>query len=73
MLLSRHQNAEQNHDIKTANSSFENVAQFKYLGSKIANQNFIQEKIKRRLKSGNALGQKLLSRRMQSKNIKIKI
>jgi hypothetical protein len=29
-LLSRHQNAGQNHDIKIANRSFENVAQFKY-------------------------------------------
>jgi hypothetical protein len=32
MLLSRHQNAGQNHDIKMADRSFENVAQFKYLG-----------------------------------------
>jgi hypothetical protein len=32
MLLSCHQNAGQNHDMKTANRSFENVAQFKYLG-----------------------------------------
>jgi hypothetical protein len=30
ILLSRHQNAGQNHDIKVANGSFENVAQFKY-------------------------------------------
>jgi hypothetical protein len=33
MLLSRHQNAGQNHDIKRANRSFENVAQFKYFGT----------------------------------------
>jgi hypothetical protein len=34
MLLSRHQNAGQNHDIKIGNtrSCFENVAQFRYLG-----------------------------------------
>jgi hypothetical protein len=32
MLLSRHQNAGQNHDINTANIPFENVAQFRYLG-----------------------------------------
>jgi hypothetical protein len=31
MLLSRHQNAGQNHDIKIANRCFENVAQFRYL------------------------------------------
>jgi hypothetical protein len=30
MLLSRHQNAKQNHGIKIADRSFENVAQFKY-------------------------------------------
>jgi hypothetical protein len=36
MLLSNHQNAGQNHDTKTASSSFQNVTQFKYL---------IQEKI----------------------------
>jgi hypothetical protein len=30
MLVSRHQNAAQNHDIKIGNRSFENVAQFKY-------------------------------------------
>jgi hypothetical protein len=30
MLLSHHPNEGQNHDIKIANRSFENVAQFKY-------------------------------------------
>jgi hypothetical protein len=45
MLLSRHQNAGQNHDIKIANRSFENVAQFRYLGTTIINQNLIQEEI----------------------------
>jgi hypothetical protein len=29
MLLSRHQNAGRNHDIKIANTAFDNVAQFK--------------------------------------------
>jgi hypothetical protein len=41
MLLSRHQNAGQTHNIKTANASFENVAQFKYLGTTVTNQNLI--------------------------------
>jgi hypothetical protein len=54
MLLSRHQNAEQNHDIKIASRSFENVAQFRHLGTAIAIQKLIQEEIKRRLNSGNA-------------------
>jgi hypothetical protein len=31
-----------NHDIKTANRSFENVAQLRYLGTTITNQNLIQ-------------------------------
>jgi hypothetical protein len=45
MLLSRHQNAGQNHDMKIANRSFENMAQFEYLGMTITNQNLIQEEI----------------------------
>jgi hypothetical protein len=39
-LLSRHQNAEENHDIKTASRSFENVAQFKYLGTTVNKSKF---------------------------------
>jgi hypothetical protein len=34
MLLSRHQNAGQNLDINIASRCFENVAQFRYLGTK---------------------------------------
>jgi hypothetical protein len=48
VLLSRHQNAGQNHYIKIGNRCFENVAQFSYLGTTITNQNLIQEEIKRR-------------------------
>jgi hypothetical protein len=48
MLLSRHQNVDQNRDIKMANRSFENVSQLKYLGVTATNQNLIQEEIKRR-------------------------
>jgi hypothetical protein len=39
MLLSHHQNAGKYHDIKIANRSCENVAQFKYLGTTLTNQN----------------------------------
>jgi ribosomal protein S2 len=53
ILLSRHQSAGQNHDINIANRGFENVAQVRYLGMTITNQNPIQEKITR-LNSGNA-------------------
>jgi hypothetical protein len=38
MLMSRHQNAGQIHDINRANESFENVAQFRYLGTTVRNQ-----------------------------------
>jgi ribosomal protein S2 len=74
MLLSRHHNAGQNHVMKIANRCFENVAQFKYLGTTVTNQNFIQEEIKRRLNSGNACYhsvQNLLFSRLLSKNMKI--
>jgi hypothetical protein len=43
MLLSRHQNAGNNHDIKIGNRCFENFAQFRYLGTTITNQNLVQE------------------------------
>jgi hypothetical protein len=39
LLLSRRQNAAQNHDIKRANRSFENVTHFRYLGKAVTNQN----------------------------------
>jgi hypothetical protein len=73
MLLSHHQNAGQNHDIKIANRSFKNVVQSKYLLMTVINQNFIQEEIKRRLNSGNACYhsvQNLLSSCLLSKNVK---
>jgi hypothetical protein len=41
-------------DIKNSKRSFGNTSQFKYLGTTVTNQNFIQEETKRRLNSGNA-------------------
>jgi hypothetical protein len=76
ILLSRHQNAGQNWDIKIANRSFENMSQFKYLGTTVTNHNFVQEEIKRILSSGNACYhsvQSLLSSHLLSKNIKMRI
>jgi hypothetical protein len=73
MLLSQHQNAGQNHDIKIGNRCFENVAQLRYLGTKVTDQN--HEAIKRRLNSGNACchsAQNLLFSRLLSKK-KIRI
>jgi hypothetical protein len=76
MVQSQHQNAGQDHNVRTDNSSLERVEQFKYLGTTLTNQNSIQEEIKSRPKSGNAwyhLVQNLLSASLLSKNIKIKI
>jgi hypothetical protein len=43
IMLSRHQNAGQNRDIKVANRSFENVSEFRYLGMTVKkNENLIQ-------------------------------
>jgi hypothetical protein len=52
MLLFHHQNAGQTHNIKIANRSFENVAQFRYLGTIVTNQNFILEEIKEDIEFG---------------------
>jgi len=74
--MSRDQNAERSHSLKVDNSSIESVEVFKYLGTTLINQNFIQEEIKSRLKLGNACYysvQNLLSSSLLSKNLKIKI
>jgi hypothetical protein len=74
MLLSHHQNVGQNQDIKIANRLFENMSQFKYLGTTVTNQNLIQEEIKGRLNSSNScyhLVPSHLSSRLLSKNLKL--
>ena len=56
---------------KIDNRSFEMVEQFRHLGATLTNQNYIQEEIKSRLKSGNACYhsvQNFLSSRLLSKN-----
>ena len=64
LVMSQDQIAGQSHNIKIGNSSFERVEEFRYLGTNLTNQNFIQEEIKSKLKSGNScyyLMQNLLS------------
>jgi hypothetical protein len=76
MVMSRDQNVERSHNIKTDNSSFERVEQFRYLGTTLPNQNSTHEENKGRLQPENAgchKEQEVLSSILLSKNIKIKI
>jgi len=75
-ILSRDQNAGRIHSVRIDNSTFERVEEFKYLGTTLTNQNSFAEEIKSRLRPGNACShsvQNLLSSRLLSKNLKIKI
>jgi len=74
--MSRDQNEGRNHSVRINNSTFERVKEFKYLGTTLTHQNSILKKIKSRFKSGIACYysvQNLLSSRLLSKNLKIKI
>ena len=62
--------------MKIDNSSIERVEEFKRLGTTLTNQNSIQEEIKCKLKLGNVCYysvKNVLSSRLLSKNLKIKI
>ena len=75
MVMSRDQNAGQNHSVRIDNSTFERVEEFKYLGT-LTIHNSIREEIKSRLRSGNACYhsvQNLLSSRLLSRKLQIKI
>jgi hypothetical protein len=76
MLMSHSQKIGKKHSIKIANRSFEDMAKFKYLETTLIDQNCAHEGIKSRLNSGNACYhsvQSLLSCRLLSRNIKVKI
>jgi len=76
MVISRDQKSGRIQSVRIDNSTFESVEEFKYLGTTLTNQNAIAEEIKSRLRSGNACYrsvQNILSSRLLSKNLKIKI
>ena len=52
-VMSRDQNAGRGHSINIDNNSFENLEDFKYLGTNLTNQNFVLKEVKSRLKSEN--------------------
>jgi hypothetical protein len=54
MIMSQHPNSGQNHNIRTANESFENVAKFKYMWTILTNQNNTHDEIRSRLNLGSA-------------------
>ena len=75
-VMSRDRNARRGHSVKIDYISIERMEEFKYLGMTLTDQNSIQEEIKSRLKLGNACYysvKNLLSSRLLSKNLKIKI
>jgi hypothetical protein len=76
MLISRSQKIGQKHSIKITNRSFEDVAKLKYLETTLTDQICMHEDINSRLNSGNACNHSvhsLLSSRLLSKNLKVKI
>jgi hypothetical protein len=76
MLMSRSQKIGQKHSIKIANRSFEDVANFRYLGTTLTGKNCMHKDIKSRLNSGNAcyhLIQSVLSSHLLSRNTEVKI
>jgi hypothetical protein len=75
-IIMSHLNSGQNQNIRIANESFENVAKFEHLGTKLTNQKDIHDEIKNRLNLENACyysDQNVLSSCLISKNLKIKI
>jgi hypothetical protein len=51
VLMPRHQGAGENHVIKRAYTSFENVEKLKYVGTAVTNKNLILEEMKNKQKS----------------------
>jgi hypothetical protein len=76
VVKSRNQKVERIHRIKNENIFCESVERFTYLGTTLKYENYIQEEIKSRLKSGNVCYhslQNLLSSSLLSNHLKINI
>jgi hypothetical protein len=55
IFMSHEHSTRRNHNIKAANRSFENLAEYKYLGRTPPDQSRVCETIKTRLNSGNTI------------------
>jgi hypothetical protein len=62
MLMSHGQKIGQKHSVKIANRSFEDVAEFKYLGTTLTDQSCMHKEIKSRLNLVNACYHSVQSR-----------
>jgi hypothetical protein len=73
--MSCYKKAGRKHSIKIMNRSFEGMAEFKYLGTILTDQNCMNKEIKSSLNSGNACYHSVqsLSSRLLSRNVKVKI
>jgi hypothetical protein len=68
----RDQRAEQNHNLKMGNKSFENVEQFRYFETMLINKNYFHEEIMNKLNPENTCHNSvhnLLSLSLLSKNV----
>lgn len=52
--MSHHHNEGQNYNLLTVGKSFGNAAKFKYIETKVTNENYTHKEIKGRLNSANA-------------------
>jgi hypothetical protein len=76
MFMSCCKIAGQKHSIKIANSSFDSVAKFKYLGKSLTDPYCIHEDSKSKLNSGNACYHSvysLLSSHLMFRNVEVKM
>ena len=76
MITDRYSLYNRNGQLMTNEGNFEEVGEFKYLGTIITNRNEMHKEIKYRLNSGNACYyalQGLLSSQLLSKKVKLKI